>query len=119
MSEPERPELVRRLLARREDHRERHPAYRVAFAVAGALILAAGIVMLVTPGPAFVLIPAGLAMLALEFDWAERLLVKALVHAERARLRARRTSPLQRLLGAMAGLAAASGALYLALRFVV
>jgi uncharacterized protein (TIGR02611 family) len=119
LSQPEHPELVRRLLARREEHLKRHPAYRIAFATAGGLILAAGIVMLVTPGPAFVLIPVGLAMLALEFDWAERLLVKALVQAEKARLGARRTSPLQRLLGALAGLAAASGALYLALRFVV
>jgi len=119
VSRPEQPELVRRLLARREEHVRRHPAYRIAFAIAGGLILAAGVVMLVTPGPAFVLIPAGLAMLALEFDWAERLLVKALVHADKARLRARRASPLQRTLGVLAGFAAAGGAVYVALRFVV
>ena len=119
MSRPEQPELVRRLLARREQHLRRHLAFRIAFGIAGGLILAAGIVMLVTPGPAFVLIPAGLAMLALEFTWAERLLVKALVQAERARERARRASPVQRALGALTGLAAAAGALYLALRYVV
>jgi uncharacterized protein (TIGR02611 family) len=119
VSAPEHPTLVRRLLARREQHLERPLAYRIAFAIAGGQVLAAGVVMLVTPGPAFVLIPVGLAMLALEFDWAERLLVKALVQAERARERARRASALQRLLGILAGLAAASGALFLALRYVV
>jgi uncharacterized protein (TIGR02611 family) len=119
MSEPERPELVRRLLDRREEHRERHIAYRVAFAIAGGLILAAGIVMLVTPGPAFLLIPVGLAMLAIEFDWAERLLVKALMRAERAREKARAMSTGRKVAGGLAGAAAAAGALFLALRFVV
>ena len=75
--------------------------------------------MLVTPGPAFVLIPVGLAMLALEFRWAERLLVKALHQAERAREKARSSTPAQKALGALVGLAAAAAAVYLALRYVV
>jgi hypothetical protein len=33
--------------------------------------------MAVLPGPAFVLIPSGLAVLALEFEWARRLLRRA------------------------------------------
>ena len=33
-----------------------------------------GVVMIVTPGPAVVVIPAGLAILATEFVWARRLL---------------------------------------------
>jgi uncharacterized protein (TIGR02611 family) len=118
MSTPEQPELVRRLLARRDQHVKRHPAYRIAFGILGALVLAGGVVMLVAPGPAFVLIPAGLAMLALEFEWAERLLVKALVQGERAREKARSTSPAQKALGALAGLAVAAAAVFLALRYV-
>jgi tellurite resistance protein TerC len=39
-------------------------------------MLAAGIAMIVLPGPAFVFIPAGLAMLATEFLWARKLLQK-------------------------------------------
>lgn len=38
------------------------------------LVLLAGVVMLVTPGPAFVVIPLGLAILATQFRWARRLL---------------------------------------------
>jgi uncharacterized protein (TIGR02611 family) len=82
---PEHPEFVKRLLARREQHRTRHLLFRIAFGIAGGLVLLSGIVMIVTPGPAFVLIPAGLAMLALEFQWAERLLLRALAYAQRAR----------------------------------
>ena len=43
---------------------------RVAIAVSGITVLAIGVVMIVTPGPALVLIPAGLAILGLEFAWA-------------------------------------------------
>jgi hypothetical protein len=42
--------------------------------VLGLSVVAVGVVMLVTPGPAFVVIPAGLAILATEFYWARRLL---------------------------------------------
>ena len=45
-------------------------AKRVAIAVAGVTVLAIGIVMIIAPGPALVLIPLGLAILALEFAWA-------------------------------------------------
>jgi uncharacterized protein (TIGR02611 family) len=45
-------------------------AKRIAITVIGASILAIGIVMIVAPGPALVLIPVGLAILGLEFAWA-------------------------------------------------
>ena len=62
----------------------------------------AGIAMLVTPGPAFVVIPIGLAMLALEFAWAERMLDRALDQAEIAARKAAETTRTQRILGAIA-----------------
>lgn len=40
--------------------------------VLGAILLIAGIALLVLPGPGFVLIAAGLALLATRFDWAKR-----------------------------------------------
>jgi uncharacterized protein (TIGR02611 family) len=101
-----RPKLVERLEARRDTHKQRSRAYRVGFTVLGMLIFIGGLVMLITPGPAFVLIPIGLAMLALEFAWAERLLEKSLEQAQIAQEKAAQTTTLQRVLGVLAGLAA-------------
>ena len=42
--------------------------------VLGVSVLSVGLAMLLLPGPAFVVIPAGLGILALEFEWARRLL---------------------------------------------
>ena len=97
-----RPKLIEKLDAQRETHRERNRLVRLAFGVAGILILLAGIVMLVTPGPAFVLIPIGLAMLSLEFAWAERLLEHSLEQAQIAQEKAAQTTRTQRVLAAIA-----------------
>jgi hypothetical protein len=40
-------------------------------AMMGGTVLLIGIIMIVTPGPAIVVIPAGLAILATEFAWAK------------------------------------------------
>jgi tellurite resistance protein TerC len=45
-------------------------ARRVVVAVVGATVLLLGVVMIVAPGPAFVVIPVGLAILSIEFAWA-------------------------------------------------
>jgi tellurite resistance protein TerC len=47
-------------------------ARRIVIAVIGGTTVLVGIVMIVTPGPAVVVIPLGLAILALEFAWAKR-----------------------------------------------
>jgi len=49
-------------------------ARKVAVAVIGSTVLAIGIALIVLPGPAFVVIPLGLAILATEFLWARPLL---------------------------------------------
>lgn len=49
---------------------------KLVVAVVGFTMLIAGIAMIVLPGPAFVFIPAGLAILATEFLWAKKLLQK-------------------------------------------
>ena len=51
-------------------------AKQIIVAVIGATVLLAGIFMIVLPGPAVLMIPAGLAILASEFVWARRLLRK-------------------------------------------
>jgi uncharacterized protein (TIGR02611 family) len=62
---------------------DRHPLFstykwikRVAIAVVGFTVLLIGVAMIILPGPAFIVIPAGLAILAVEFAWAKRLLVE-------------------------------------------
>ena len=52
-------------------------AKRIAITVVGVSVLVIGVVMIVAPGPAFVLIPVGLTILGLEFAWA-RLWLKRL-----------------------------------------
>jgi uncharacterized protein (TIGR02611 family) len=114
-----RPKFVQKLEARREHHRERGVIYRVLFGLAGVIVLLAGVVMLITPGPAFVLIPIGLAMLSMEFAWAAVALDKALEQAQVAQEKAAKTSPAQRVLGIVAGLLAVAALFFFAVHFNV
>jgi tellurite resistance protein TerC len=50
---------------------------RVMIGVIGGTILLIGLALIVLPGPAFIVIPLGLAVLATEFIWARRWLRKA------------------------------------------
>ena len=45
---------------------------KISVTVAGPLVVLAGIAMLVLPGPGLVVIAGGLALLALEYEWARR-----------------------------------------------
>lgn len=49
-------------------------ALRLVRSVIGFTVLAVGVIMLVTPGPAIVVIPLGLMILATEYAWARRYL---------------------------------------------
>jgi uncharacterized protein (TIGR02611 family) len=69
----------RRIAARRSVN---HP-YRIAVGVAGALIVALGIVAIPLPGPGWLIVIAGLFVLATEFVWAERLLEFTKQHVKR------------------------------------
>ena len=83
----------RKALARIHEERQRHQArsrfYRAGFAAVGFAVLLGGLALLVLPGPALVVIPIGLAMLALEFAWAERALAWAVERFERGKERVR------------------------------
>ena len=58
---------------------------RVAVTIAGFAVLLAGLAMLVLPGPGIVVIIAGLAILATEYVWAQRLLRIAKEKANQAK----------------------------------
>ena len=49
-------------------------AYRVAVAVVGAVVLAVGVILVPYPGPGWLIVLAGLAILASEFERAHRVL---------------------------------------------
>jgi uncharacterized protein (TIGR02611 family) len=100
--ERERPKIVRRLEAQRERYRERSLIVRVLFLAVGFTLLFAGIAMLVLPGPAFVVIPVGLAILSLQFTWAQALLDRSLEEAAKAQQKAAETTTTQRLLTGVA-----------------
>jgi tellurite resistance protein TerC len=58
---------------------------RLIIAVIGFTVLAIGIALIVLPGPAFIVIPVGLGILATEFIWARRLLKKAKMKFRKAK----------------------------------
>ena len=51
-------------------------AKKIIVSVIGFTILLAGLAMTVLPGPAFIVIPLGLGILATEFIWAKKLLTR-------------------------------------------
>lgn len=59
----------------------------------GIVVLIAGLIMMVTPGPGLLGIVVGLAILATEWDWAQRLLETARRALERSREKAASVDP--------------------------
>lgn len=95
---PALPKIVQHLKEQRHQHKQRPKAIRALYAMVGATIFLAGLAMVILPGPAFVVIPIGLAILALEFTWAERMLEKAVEKGEQAKRKAQQATPLQKRL---------------------
>jgi uncharacterized protein (TIGR02611 family) len=58
---------------------------KVIVGVIGITILLIGVAMIVLPGPAFIVIPVGLGILATEFAWARRTVRRARVMIAKAR----------------------------------
>ena len=63
---------------------------RVGVTVAGLVLVTLGVVMLITPGPGILVVVLGLAVLATEYAWAERMLDKVKTRSRSAYERARR-----------------------------
>ena len=61
------------------------PLRKLIVGVIGVTILLIGVVMVVLPGPAFIVIPVGLGILATEFAWARRAVRRARVMIAKAR----------------------------------
>jgi uncharacterized protein (TIGR02611 family) len=50
---------------------------KLIIAIVGGTVLVIGLALIVLPGPAFIVIPIGVAILATEFAWARRAVVRA------------------------------------------
>ncbi len=61
-----------------------HWARKIAVTVVGGAVVLGGAVLLVLPGPGLLVIAAGLALLATQYVWAQRLLKRVRAHVERA-----------------------------------
>ena len=88
-----RKPLIERVRERKERHKERSRLYRAAFVLIAIGVVALGLVLLPLPGPGWLIIALGLAMLALEFDRAERLLEVVLERLEQVGDRAAKAGP--------------------------
>ena len=61
------------------------PLRKLIIALIGGTVLLIGVALIVLPGPAFIVIPIGLAILATEFAWAQRAVTRAREIVARAR----------------------------------
>jgi uncharacterized protein (TIGR02611 family) len=58
-------------------HKTTRHLKRTAIGIAGGLVVIIGIIAIPYPGPGWLIVFTGLAILATEFDWAQRILDKA------------------------------------------
>jgi tellurite resistance protein TerC len=64
----------------------RRAARKTVVAMIGATILTSGVALIVLPGPASLVIPLGLMVLATEFSWAAKLLRQLGTRARRLKV---------------------------------
>jgi len=100
MAEQEVHPRIRKLRERKQRHKQRSKFVRLGWMILGIVLVLAGIVLSLplVPGPGFLLVFVGLAMLALEFDRVERLVEKLVYRVDRLEESAKKASPLQRAL---------------------
>ena len=64
-------------------------ARRLVILVTGVTVVLVGVALLFLPGPAIIVIPAGLAILSIEFAWARRFLHRVRHHSSEQHRRMR------------------------------
>jgi uncharacterized protein (TIGR02611 family) len=101
--------FIERVRERRERHRERSRVVRAAVVLAGFVVVLVGLALIPLPGPGLLVVAVGLAVLALEFAWAERMLERTVNRMEQATETVKRASRAQQiLLGLLVALTAAA-----------
>ena len=89
-------EVMKDLLDRRRQQRERHLLLRVLLVIGASGLAAGGAVMTVLPGPKLPALALGFYLLAFEFDWAKRLVEWSLRKTERAKAKYERAGPVKK-----------------------
>lgn len=89
---------------------------RAVWLVAAFGVVLAGLAMTVLPGPATLVIPVGLAMLAVRFRWAQSALRAAIDHGVRQQRRFVKAGVAARVTWSLVTLGAVGGAAFLVLR---
>ena len=80
--------MIKRFRAKAKTTAAGELAWRIGVALLGGSITVLGAIFLITPGPGWLVIFAGLGILASEFAWAERALIKTKMVALQAAQRA-------------------------------
>ena len=108
----ERPaEWADRKVEQANDVYERHGTiFRWMWIAVGFVVVAAGLAMIVVPGPVTVVVPLGLVMLAAVFGWARRLLLRTVEVGEEATRQFQQADRRVRVLTYAASAAAAGAA---------
>ena len=86
-----------RLRERAREHTATKMIWRAGVLLIGLVLISAGLAMLLLPGPGWASIILGLAVLASEYTWANRLLAPIRHQAARAAARARTMTPRQQV----------------------
>jgi tellurite resistance protein TerC len=74
---------MRRILTRAGLDRVPPAVRKIVIAVIGTTIFLIGVALIVLPGPAFIVIPIGLSILASEFIWAQRVIKRGRIFLEK------------------------------------
>lgn len=86
MTEELRQDIQRRVHAVQRHYHQGGRVVRSVWLVAAFAVIVAGLAMIVLPGPAIIVIPVGLAMLAVRYRWAQaalRAMTEHGVHLQR------------------------------------
>lgn len=116
MTEELRTEINQRVDAVQRHYHRHGRVFRVVWLVAAFLVIAAGLAMLVFPGPAVIVIPIGFAMLAVRFRWAQTALRTFINHGVRLQRRVSKASPAIKAACVAAALCVAAAVAVLVLR---
>jgi uncharacterized protein (TIGR02611 family) len=84
---------LRKLHARAHSNPVSAFATKILLTLIGLALIAVGLIMLFTPGQGILAVVAGLAVLSLEYAWAQRLLKRSQDRLQEARDRARAMDP--------------------------